>query len=340
MNITLQTPGKKRIAAYCRVSTDRNNQEDSFENQKQFFLNEAERHPDWELAGIYADQAKTGRQIKGRTDFQRMMRHAEAHQFDYVITKSISRFSRSTSDTLRSLEKLHRLGIGAYFIEQGYDTEAPGSQIILTMLAAIAEFESRNIAESICVTMDEMNKRGTPTRKCCYGYEKNEKNGKEWVIVPGEGIRVKLGFLMAANGYSFKEIRDRLNQFEEMDRSGREWDYGMVRRLLLNEAYIGDLLLNKSTVVQMEDHSKAQVFNDGIKDQYYIDCHHDPLVGKALWEGIKDMFERKELAGQENFHGIRKVQNLARRDRLLDEVRKYLPKEPSALMKKWEDDNG
>ena len=335
--LTLRTQEPQRIAAYCRVSTDKNNQEDSFETQKQFFEREIKNHPQWTLAGIYADQAKSGRQIKGRTDFQRMMRHAEAHQFDYIISKSISRFSRSATDTLRCLGKLHDLGVGVYFLEQGYDTEAPGSQIVLDMLASIAEYESHSISQNLKITLDAMNERGTPVRKCSYGFD---KIGTEWEINQREAVRVKLGFLMAANGFSFAEICAKLNQFEEKDRSGREWDHRMVKRMLLNEVYVGDIVTNKNVIVHQEDRSKAEVKNDGIVDQYYIDCHHEPIIGRSLWEKVRDMCVNRELAGQEKFHGVDKVRGLASRDRLLEEVRKYMPRTQGRWMKKLEERNG
>ena len=110
--------------------------------------------------------------------------------------------------------------------------------------------------------------------------------------------------------------------------------------MLLNEAYIGDILTNKNVIVHQEDKSKAEVKNDGIVDQFYIDCHHDPLAGRILWEEIGKMYERKELAGQECFHGVAKVRSHAGRDRLLDEVRKYLPREQGRWMKKLEEENG
>ena len=334
---SLYAPGKKRIAAYCRVSTNNNNQDDSLESQKQYFLNEVKRHPEWELAGIYADLAKTGTQIKGRTDFQRMMRHAEEHKFDYIITKSISRFSRNVADTLRCLEKLHDLGIGVYFLEQGYDTEEQGSQIILTMLASVAEYESKSIGESIQMTVDAMNQKGTPIRKCSYGYQ---KKGTGWAIVPKEAVRVKLGFLMAANGYSFKEIADRLNKFEELDKTRRSWDYQMVRNMFENEVYVGDILTTKHVQIETEERCRKLVENKGIKDQYYISAHHDALVGRELFDKIRKMLFNKQLAGQEKFKGVQKVQEIAKNDHLLDSVRRFLPKEKGKWMKKLEEKNG
>ena len=339
--LKLGTKTPLRIAAYCRVSTEMSSQEESFEAQRNFFLSEVTKHRDWILAGIYADNARTATMIKGRTDFQRMMRHAEARQFDYIITKSISRFSRNTSDTMRSISRLNALGIGVYFMEQGYDTMDKGNEMVLSVLASIAEMESRSISENVKITLDKKNSQGTPTRKCCYGYE---KSGTEWVVHRKQAIRVKLAYLMAAHGYSFTEIAERLNQFEAIDHTERNWDCSMVREMLKNEAYKGDILTNKTTV-RHDNSGKSQVENNGIVDQYYIDYHHDPIVGRLVWQQVSDMAKAKELAGQENFrksHGEERIERMerieelkltARRDHLLSEVKKYLPIEPGRWMR-------
>ena len=339
--LKLGTKTPLRIAAYCRVSTEMSSQEESFEAQRNFFLNEVTKNRDWILAGIYADNARTATMIRGRTDFQRMMRHAEAHQFDYIITKSISRFSRNTSDTMRSISRLNALGIGVYFMEQGFDTMKNESGMVLSVLASIAEMESKSISQNVKITLDRKNSQGTPTRKCCYGYE---KSGAEWAVNRKQAIRVKLGYLMAAHGYCFTEIAERLNRFEAIDKTGRNWDCTTVREMLKNEAYAGDILTNKTTV-RHDDEGKRQVANDAIVDQYYIDCHHDPIVGRPIWQQVSGMAKAKELAGQANFRKtygterwkcMEKIEELkleARRDRLLSDVKKYLPAEPGRWMR-------
>ena len=133
---------------------------------------------------------------------------------------------------------------------------------------------------------------------------------------------------MAANGYSFTETATRLNQFERVDRTGRDWDSHMVKRTLLSEAYIGDILTNKTAMVHVEGKGRVQMPNKNLEDQYYIDNHHDALVGQPLWEMITSMAKERRLAGQEHFTGVEEVRKLAKKDRLLDEVRKYLPGKP------------
>ena len=221
-----------RVAAYCRVSRD-GVQDGSFETQRDFFINGIVGHPGWELGGLYADYAKTGTQIRGRTDFQRMMRHASAGKFDYILAKSISRFSRSVSDTMKSIRELTDLGIGVYFLEEDFDAGSINGEMVISILATVAEMESESISQNIKITQEAKNELGTPVRKCAYGYR---RDGINWILDPKKAVRIKLAFLMAANGFCFSEIAGRLNQFEEVDETGKHWVSCLVRSLLQNEA--------------------------------------------------------------------------------------------------------
>ena len=325
--LKLGTKRPLRVAAYCRVSTN-GTQEESFEAQRSFFLGEITRHPGWELAGIYADIAKSGTQIKGRTDFQRMMREAKAGQIDYIISKSISRFSRSVADTLKSLQALRLMGVGVYFMEQSLDTNENSNVLVLSVLSAIAEMEAQSISRNVKMTLDAKNAKGTPSRKCCYGYR---KEGENWVVVRRQAQRVKLGFLMAAYGYGFAEIAHRLNELEEADRTCREWNTMAVKRMLANEAYIGDILTNK-TVTIIGSGGRMQVKNEAHEDQFYISGHHDPLIGAETWKKVNRMMEDGELASQKHFNGIEEVKKIAKQDHFLDEVKTLLPNRKGRYM--------
>ena len=312
-----------RVAAYCRISFDEDDFDGSYENQRKFFEKEIKEHPGWALAGIYGDYAKSGKEMKRRANFKKMMRRAEEGCIDYILVKSISRFSRSASDTLYCLRKLSKLGVGVYFMEQSLDTMSGYGDLIVTLLATIAEMESNSIAENMKVIFKGMNERGTPLLPARYGYV---RKGKDWIIDPTQALRVKLAFLMAANGYAFSEIADHLNRFERVDRIDKDWTSRAVRLLLLSEVYIGDILTNKTTTIHVDGVGRKQVLNNNLEDQYYIDNHHDPLVGRSLWEKIGQMIRKRQLAGQHDFDGIEEVQKLAKRDHMLDEVRMYLPR--------------
>lgn len=321
-SLTLGTKTPLRVAAYCRVSTEEELQTESYESQRAFFTREIKEHPDWNLTAVYGDRM-TGTSIESRLGFQRMMKHAEAGTIDYILTKSISRFSRSTTDTILAIRKLKSLGIGVYFMEQGIDSLSDMGNLILETLAAVAEMESTSISQNLKLTLDAMNERGNPVRKAAYGYE---KKGSEWSILPKESLRVKLAFLMAAEGYTFTEIAERLNQFEEKDRTGKVWTGAKVKRVLLNEAYVGDILTNKRVMI-WNGEKKESIENDGREDQFYIKNHHEPMVSRDLFERIQELCEAGLLAGQKNFKGdrLQELRVLAKRDTLLDSVRRYPP---------------
>lgn len=338
-----------RVAAYCRVSTEDEMQSESYESQRAFFAKEIWEHPDWNLTAIYGDKAKSGTSVERRLGFKRMIKHAENGCIDYIITKSITRFSRSTTDIILTLQKLKSLGVGVYFMEQGIDTMSNVGQIVIDTLASISEMESISISENIKHISDSMNERGCPVRKSSYGYK---RDGLDWTIVPQEALRIKLAFLMTAEGYTFMETANRLNQFEAIDRTGRVWDGSTVKYALTNETYVGDILTNKKVNI-WDGKEKKQVINDGQEDQFYIKNHHEPLVGRELYERIQELCTAGLLAGQKNFYSqlqssapstltdtgnqaftqqagkardyMQELKILAKRDHHLDSVRKYPP---------------
>ncbi len=324
--LTLGTRKPLRVAAYCRVSTEEEMQNESYESQRAFFTKEIREHPDWVLTSIYGDRAKSGTSVERRLGFKRMLKHAESGSVDYIITKSITRFSRSTTDIILTLRKLRSLGVGVYFMEQAIDTLSDVGQIVIDTMATISEMESVSISQNIKQIMDDMNEKGSPVRRSPYGYK---KEGLDWVIIPKDALRIKLAFLMAAEGYSFAEIAARLNQFENRDRTGREWDGSMVRYALTNEAYVGDVLTNK-TVKIWDGADKKSVVNNGLADQFYIKNHHEPIVGRQLYDRMQELVEAGSLAGQRNFQGgftkeLQELKILAKRDHFLDSVRRYPP---------------
>ena len=231
---------------------------------------------------------------------------------------------------MKYLRELTDLGIGVYFIEEGFDTQTVNGEIVISVLASVAEMESESISQNIKMMFDAKNEMGTPLRKCAYGYK---RAGENWIPDPKKAVRVKVAFLMAANGYCFTEIAKRLNQFEEADGTYKEWTSSVVRWLLQNEVYAGDILTNKTVIIRDKD-SRKQVRNDNIADKFYIDHHHDPMVGRKLYEKVNGMLNQRKLAGQDDFCGVDEVRAIARKDHLLDSVRKLMPSKPGRWMTK------
>ena len=300
-----------KVAAYCRISFDEElANEGSYAAQKAFFKTEIDEHPDWIYAGVYGDYNRSGTQIKGRFGFQTMLEKAKAGKIDYILTKSISRFARSTADTLHAVRELHSAGVGIYFLEQNLDTGAGMGELILSILASVAEMESKSISENTRMVFEAMRARGTPLQPARYGYR---KEGVFWKVVPSEAHIVQMGFLLASQGFSFKQIAVRLNSIEPTD---RDWDTHMVKGMLQSETYIGDIETNKTARV-WDERGKRQVKNDGLVDSYYIRDHHDPLVGRELFNAINTRIRNREFAGQAAAKTCEELRWLAARDPLI-----------------------
>ncbi len=308
-----------RVAAYTRISSEEECKDSgSFRTQKRFFESVIKSHPDWKFAGVYGDYAKTGTQIAGRHGFQKMLLDASKGKMDYILTKSVSRFARNTADCLDTVRKLTARGIGVYFMEQGFDTGNSYGELILTVLASIAEMEAESVRENLLLVHRAMNARGTPVLGARYGYRREKL---EWRIVPDKARRVKLAFLLAANGHSLSAIVLQLNELEKRENTGKQWSLSSLNTLLGNEIYAGDILTNKHYSIQTEQ-GKKTVHNNGMIDQFYIRDHHPAIIGRELYQVISSLLNRKMLNGQRNFTAgaLTEAQTAATADPLLDEV--------------------
>ena len=321
--IELCIKGPLRVAAYARVSTEEEiAEEGSFENQKLFFENEIKSHSDWTLTKVYGDYAKSGTQIAGREEFQQMLYDAENHRFDYVLTKSISRFARNTADCVESVRKLKAAGVNIYFMEQGLDTASEFSEMILTVLASIAEMEAESIRENILLTHRNMNALGTPVVAARYGYK---RRGTDWIIVPSQAMRIKIIYLFAAHSVPLNTIKRFLNEIELEEGTGKVWSICSIKRVLGCEIYFGDIFTNKTCMTQFVD-GKKRVKNEGYVDRYYIDYHHDPIISRELGAVMIEIAGKNGFAGQKNNTptSLAEARAVADNDPLLDEVRDYL----------------
>lgn len=321
--IELCIKGHLRVAAYARISTiEEIAEEGSFENQKLFFENEIKSHSDWTLAKVYGDYAKSGTQIAGREEFQQMLYDAQNHRFDYILTKSISRFARNTADCVESVRKLKAAGVNIYFMEQGLDTASEFSELILTVLASIAEMEAESIRENILLTHRNMNALGTPVIAARYGYK---RKGTDWIIVPEEALRIKIIYLFATHGVTLGIIKRFLNEIEIEEGTGKVWSICSIKRVLGSEVYFGDVFTNKTCKILTEE-GRKEVVNEGFVDRYYIDHHHEPIIGRELGAVMMELIAKNEFAGQKNNKptSLAEARAVADNDPLLDEVRDYL----------------
>ena len=282
---------RKRAAAYCRVSTDMECQEKSFETQKQYYTEMLSDNPDEELAGIYADEG-SGRSIQGRPGFQQMIRDCEDGKIDVIYTKSISRFSRNMLDCVTTVRKLKGLGVPVIFEKEGLNTLDGKSELFFHILAIIAEEESKSIGRNVKAGIDSRHERGIPTGRVTYGYRRVNREGA-WRIEESEARRVRYAFEQAANGVCYEDIRAGLDRMEQEENTGVSWSRNKDRlpALLRHVAYVGDYITDCYYTAYGRNGHRYSKRNRGERGQVQIEEHHEPIVSKELFDRVQTMMD-------------------------------------------------
>lgn len=268
----------KRVAAYCRVSTDLEAQQTSIDLQMSSYKRIIEEHPGWVLAGIYADDGETGTSVENRPEFQRMYADAMAGCFDILLVKSVSRFARNTKDSLEYTRELKAHGVSVYFEKEGLDTSGFTSEFLLTIFAAFAQEESRSISENVKRGIRNRYKLGKPMWRPTYGFRKG------YVVYEPEAEVVREIFDLYNQDISAEEIAQILNEKKALLPNGsKKWVKGMITRLVSNEKYIGDVLMQKSYCENFMTH-KSVSNSDSKIERYYKEGNHEPIVSKEVFE--------------------------------------------------------
>lgn len=284
---------KIRVAAYCRVSTDQDEQLNSFENQVQYYTNYINNNPKYKMAGIYADEGISGTNAKKRKEFMRMIEDCEAKKIDLVITKSISRFARNTQDCLMYSRKLKNLGIGIIFEKENISTLDSTGELLFTILSSLAQDESRNISENCKWGIRSKFQKGIPhinTYKFM-GYDKNEEG--RLVINNEEAKLVRRIYREFLEGFNPANIAKRLNEEGIPGVSGKpKWLRVTIEGMLKNEKYKGDSLLQKTYTADFL--TRKQVKNNGEVDQYYVENSHPAIIKEEEWEAVQQEFKRRK----------------------------------------------
>lgn len=284
---------KIRVAAYCRVSTDQEEQLNSFENQVEYYTKYINENPEYELVGIYADEGISGTNTKKRKEFNKMIADCEKGLIDLVITKSISRFARNTQDCLQYSRKLKNLGIGIYFEKENISTLDATGELLFTILSSLAQDESRNISENCKWGIRSKFQKGIPhinTYKFM-GYNKNEEGRLEIDEEQAEIVRRIYGQFL--EGSSPSQIAKELNDEGVPGVSGKaKWCKVTIEGMLKNEKYKGDALLQKTYTADFL--TKKQVKNNGEIEQYYVKDSHPAIISKDEWEAVQLEFARRE----------------------------------------------
>ncbi len=280
-----------RVAAYCRVSTDKEEQENSLENQITYYKNKIENTPNWTLVDIFADFGISGMSEKKRLEFQRMMDMCDKGKIDLIITKSISRFARNTVDCLNSVRKLKANNIGVIFEKEGINTIDAVSETFLTWFSAFAQAESESLSQNVTRGKRMGYKEGKFSfPSCIYGYDRGD--GKTPVIIPEQATVIRKMFHMYLEGKSIRGIKEWLNANKIETPKGNElWSESTVSGILRNEKYKGDALLQKSYTVDYLTKTTAK--NKGEVTQYYIENNHEGIVSRETFDMVQDEMQRR-----------------------------------------------
>ncbi|NSW89300.1 MAG: recombinase family protein [Firmicutes bacterium] len=285
-------PRQLRAAAYCRVSTDQEEQLTSYEAQVAYYTDKIMSNPEWTLAGIFADEGITGTSVKKRTNFLRMIRLCRKGKIDIILTKSISRFARNTVDCLNYIRELKELGIAVIFENENINTMKADTEIIITMLAGFAQAQSESISQNVRWGKRQSFKSGKVSFQYSriYGYERGENDKPR--VVPEQAAVVRRIFQSYLAGSSVPDIK-RMLEAEGIAAAGGkpQWSVGALQYMLRNEKYCGDALLQKTFVENCI--SKKTRKNNGELPKYLVQNHHEAIIDRTLFEKVQAEIARR-----------------------------------------------
>lgn len=286
---------KLRVAAYCRVSTDSDEQATSYEAQVEHYTNFIQKNEEWEFAGIFADDGISGTNTKKREEFNRMIVECMEGRIDMIITKSISRFARNTLDCLRYIRQLKEKNIPVFFEKENINTMDSKGEVLLTIMASLAQQESESLSKNVKMGMQFRFQNGEVqvNHNRFMGYTKDEDG--HLIIEPAEAEIVKRIYREYLQGASLKQIGDGLMEDGILTAAGKaKWRPESVKKILRNEKYIGDALLQKTYTVDVL--TKKRVKNNGIVPQYYVENSHEPIIPRDLYMQVQEeMLRRSNL---------------------------------------------
>ena len=283
---------KKRVAAYCRVSTDKEDQANSFENQCRFFRQYIAASPNWELYGIFADEGISGTNTRKRKEFNRMIACAQNGDFDLIITKEISRFARNTLDSIYYTRELKSRGVGVIFMNDNINTLDSDAELRLAIMSSIAQEESRRTSERVKWGQKRRMEQGIVFGRSMLGYD--VKDGK--MTVNAEGARtVRLIFhKFVHEGKGTHIIARELREEGIHPMYAGEWQNTVILRILRNEKYCGDLVQKKTYTPDYLSHSKK--YNRGQEEFVILRDHHEPIISRELFEKANRILDARSLS--------------------------------------------
>ena len=289
---------KLRVAAYCRVSTDSDDQLVSLDTQIKHYESYIKSNPDWDFAGLYYDEGITGTKKEKRPELLRMIADCENKKIDFIVTKSISRFARNTADCLELVRKLLDLGIFICFEKENINTGSMESELMLSILSGLAESESVSIAENSKWSVKRRFQNGTfKISYPPYGYD--TADGK-LVINESQAEIVRFIFSEILSGKGTGKIANELNRRDVPSKKGGRWTATTIRGMVGNEKYTGDAVFQKTyTDTHFNRH-----YNYGEKDQFLIKNHHGAIISHEDFDAAQAIIEQH---GKEK--GVEKYQD-------------------------------
>lgn len=281
---------KENVTYYARVSTDLDEQEDSYELQKEYFEELIRSNPKWNYVEGYADHGISGTKDEHRPEFMRMIEDCKKGKINKILVKSISRFARNTVDTLKYVREIRELGVSIFFETQNIDTMSPGGEVLLTILAAMAEQESRIISSNVKWSYEKRFKDGKVIINTAkqLGYKKVKD---EYVIVESEAEIVRKIFMEYLSGLSVRQIATNLNNDGIKTKLGSTWSPSAIERLLDNEKYTGNAILGKTYKQDVLD--KARQKNKGQAKMFYVRNSHPEIISQEVFDMVQAEKKRR-----------------------------------------------
>ena len=284
--------GNVRVGAYCRVSSDSEEQLNSYVSQQNYYSKKIAENENWTLVDIYADEAISGTVDYKRSDFIRMINDALNGELDLIITKSISRFARNTLDTLKYVRLLKEKNVAILFEEENINTLEMSGELLLTILSSVAQQESETISSHVKLGLKMKLQRGEMIGfNGCYGYDYDKKT-KMIYVNREEAPIIQYIFERYNEGLGVQMLCNELERMKVKTRSGVcKWHESTLRGILKNEKYVGDILSGKTFTCDPISHKR--LINMGEEDQYYIKDHHEAIISRELWERTRKLMEER-----------------------------------------------
>lgn len=284
---------KKRVAAYCRVSTVLEEQQGSYDLQQSYYEAMIKNNPKWEFAGIYGDEGKSGTSLKGRTGFLEMMDDVRAGKIDCIITKATSRFGRNNAEFIQTLDELNSFGVEVLFESEGILTSGTNDRMMLQMMGIANEHYSSTLSNNVRWSKERNMRKGkiTISYKTFLGYRKGQDGNPE--IVEEEAKIIRLIYDLFLEGKTYAYIAKYLNEKQIPTPGGKEeWRGSNIKSILTNEKYTGDVLLQKTYKRSYLD--KRSQKNTGEKPRVLIEDNHPAIIDKATFARVQELILKKK----------------------------------------------